>query len=295
MATRKAPIYLLPITIAITLLLIFIFSKTKDGPSSFDGNRAYQDVLAQVAFGPRTPGSTALAQEQEYISTRLIEAGWQVSIQNSSWEGFSIKNIIAYKEDTKANPLILLGAHYDSRMIADQDPKNDQGNGVPGANDGASGVAVLLELARSLPGELTYVQMVFFDAEDNVDLEGRTSLMGSRAFVLELTSPPEAVVIVDMIGDADLEIYIEGNSDPQLVSEIWAQAQKLGHKQFVSEVKYSIIDDHIPFLAAGIPAVDIIDFDYPYWHTLADTPDKVSPASMQAVGETLWSWIVGKQ
>lgn len=295
MATRIIPKYLRIFIIAIVLLLIFILLKILGGPSSFNGNRAYQDVLAQVAFGPRVPGSTALAQEQEYILIKLADAGWQVSIQNTSWESFPIKNIIAYRENTEARPLIILGAHYDTRIIADQDPKNDQGSGVPGANDGASGVAVLLELARSLPRELSYVQLVFFDAEDNVDIEGRAGLMGSRAFVLELTSQPEAVVIIDMIGDSDLNIFIEGNSDPQLVSEIWGQAQKLGHKQFISEVKYSIIDDHIPFLAAGIPAVDIIDFDYPYWHTLADTPDKVSPVSLRAVGETLWFWIVEKQ
>ena len=103
---------------------------------------------------------------------------------------------------------------------------------------------------------------------------------------------PRAVVIVDMIGDADLNIYKERNSNPSLTDEIWGVANSLGYgQQFIAEYKYSMLDDHTPFLEAGIPAVDIIDFDYPYWHTLADTPDKVSAASLEAVGKTLWTWI----
>ncbi|HSG44146.1 MAG TPA: M28 family peptidase, partial [Anaerolineales bacterium] len=104
----------------------------------------------------------------------------------------------------------------------------------------------------------------------------------------------QAVVIVDMIGDADLNIYKERNSDVQLTDEIWSIAQKLGHDTvFIPDYKYSMIDDHTPFLRAGIPAIDIIDFDYPYWHTIEDTPDKVSAASLQIVGETLQVWIMG--
>ena len=96
-----------------------------------------------------------------------------------------------------------------------------------------------------------------------------------------------------MVGDADLNIYIEQNSNATLVAEIWGLAARLGYsKQFIQTVKYSMVDDHTPFLAAGIPAVDIIDFDYPYWHTAADTPDKVSPKSLQIVGETLRTWLI---
>jgi Zn-dependent M28 family amino/carboxypeptidase len=116
--------------------------------------------------------------------------------------------------------------------------------------------------------------------------------MGSRAFVSTLTERPQSVVIVDMVGDSDLNLFIERNSDAALTSEIWTQAASLGYgKYFIASPKYAMIDDHTPFLDAGIPAVDIIDFDYPYWHTSADTADKVSAHSLQAVGETLWAWI----
>jgi Zn-dependent M28 family amino/carboxypeptidase len=119
--------------------------------------------------------------------------------------------------------------------------------------------------------------------------------MGSRAYVENLTQPPEAVVILDMIGDADLNIYQERNSDPELVQEIWAQAAALGHDQvFLPQKKYAILDDHTPFLEEGIAAVDIIDFDYPYWHTTSDTLEKVSPASLQVVGEVVTAWLKGE-
>ncbi len=185
-------------------------------------------------------------------------------------------------------PQIIVGAHYDSRMLADQDPGPGRNLPVPGANDGASGVAVLLELARTLPSNSIPLALVFLDAEDNGGLNGQDWIMGSRAYVASLDFRPRAVIILDMIGDADLNIYMERNSDQRLVTEIWAQAASLGYRQyFIPTYKYSMIDDHTPFLEAGIPAVDIIDFDYPYWHTTADTPDKVSAASLQIVGEVL--------
>jgi glutaminyl-peptide cyclotransferase len=100
---------------------------------------------------------------------------------------------------------------------------------------------------------------------------------------------------VDMIGDADLNIYLEKNSNVPIRTEIWSTAEKLGYsKQFINQEKYSMEDDHTPFLEAGLPAVDLIDFDYPYWHTTQDTPDKVSAESLGVVGKTLWKWIVGQ-
>jgi Zn-dependent M28 family amino/carboxypeptidase len=120
--------------------------------------------------------------------------------------------------------------------------------------------------------------------------------MGSRAFAASLTFTPQAVIVLDMIGDADLNIYYEANSDAQLEGEIWGQAARLGFQgQFIPEPRFNMLDDHTPFLAAGIPAVDIIDFDYPYWHTAADTPDKVSAQSLQAVGATLEAWILSRR
>ncbi|MGD0752976.1 MAG: M28 family peptidase [Anaerolineales bacterium] len=260
-------------------------------PVLFSGQRAYQDVLAQVAFGPRVPDSFAHAETITYIQNELRKAGWQAQLQDTNWQGFGIQNIIASRSNQ--TPQIILGAHYDSRMLADQDPGPGRNAPVPGANDGASGVAVLLELARTLPKTSLPTWLVFFDAEDDGGIAGRDWIMGSQAFVAALTFHPRAAIIVDMVGDANLDIYMEQNSNAALMSEIWGQAAQLGFGQeFIPTVKYSMEDDHTPFLKAGIPAVDIIDFDYPYWHTAADTPDKVSPKSLEIVGETLSAWLM---
>lgn len=261
-------------------------------PVMFDSQRAYADVQTQVAFGARVPGSEGHARVVEWIGQELVKAGWQVEVQESEALGHPVKNIVAKR--SAEPPQIIIGAHYDSRMFADNDPDPAQHTSfVPGANDGASGVAVLLELARSLPKETVPVWLVFFDAEDNGRIEGWDWILGSREFVKNNPVQPRAVVIVDMIGDADLNIYKERNSNPDLTDEIWEVAKGLGHaSKFIPEYKYSMLDDHTPFLEAGLPAVDIIDFDYPYWHTVQDTPDKVSAESLQAVGETLRAWIM---
>lgn len=266
-------------------------SQPEPASVSFDGQRAYADVQTQVAFGPRSPGTDGHAQIVAWMRTELESAGWQVEVQESEALGHPIQNIVAKRGD--ASPKIILGAHYDSRMFADNDP--DPANHtqpVPAANDGASGVAVLLELARTLPKDSVPTWLVFFDAEDNGRIDGWDWILGSREFVRNNVLQPRAVVIVDMIGDADLNIYKERNSNPELTDEIWAVADSLGYRSlFIPEYKHSMLDDHTPFLEAGIPAVDIIDFDYPYWHTVGDTTDKVSAESLEAVGKTLWTWI----
>ena len=260
-------------------------------PVTFDGQHAYADVQAQIAFGSRVPGSEGHAKVQEWMREELEAAGWQVEIQQSEALGHPIENVVARKNEQP--PQIIIGAHYDTRMFADNDPDPTQhSNFVPGANDGASGVAVLLELARSLPADTVPVWLVFFDAEDNGRIEGWDWILGSREFVRINPVQPRAVIIVDMIGDADLNIYKERNSNPELTDEIWEVAKSLGYEnRFIPEYKHSMIDDHTPFVQAAIPAVDIIDFDYPYWHTIQDTADKVSAESLQTVGETLRVWI----
>lgn len=269
-------------------------SQPAPAPTDFDGLRAYEDVKTQVAFGPRIPGSEGHAEIREWMRAELESAGWEVEVQASERLGNPISNLVAMRSD--ANPQIVLGAHYDTRIYADNDPDvANHTKPVPGANDGASGVAVLLELARSLPDDISNVVLVFFDAEDNGRIDGWDWILGSREFAENITFRPEAVVIVDMIGDADLNIFKERNSDSELTDEIWAVADGLGYgAQFIPEYKYSMLDDHTPFLEAGLPAVDIIDFDYPFWHTVQDTPDKVSAESLAAVGQTLWVWIVGQ-
>ena len=261
--------------------------------SAFNGQRAYTDVETQVAFGPRSPGTEGHDQIRAWMQDQIIAAGWQVEGQASEVMGHTVYNIIA--KNSEEPPQIIIGAHYDSRMFADNDPVvANQIKPVPAANDGASGVAVLLELARSLPKDTVPVWLVFFDAEDNGLIQGWDWILGSREFVKNNPSiQPQAVVIVDMIGDADLNIYKEHNSNADITEEIWATAQSLGYEdKFIPEYKFSMIDDHTPFLEAGIPAVDLIDFDYPYWHTTGDTPDKVSAESLQVVGDTLRTWII---
>ena len=281
------------IIVAITLLsTIGTLVLIKLSPSQFNGRRALADVAYQMSVGPRTIGSTAHAQVREWIAANLEDEGWQVEIQEFEQNGTVLYNIIAKRGS--GTPWIILGAHYDTRLAADRDPNPDRrSDPVPGANDGASGVAVLLELSRSLPEDLNkQIWLVFFDAEDNGRLAGWDWILGSRHFVSMLEGQPQAVIIVDMIGDEDLQIYLEKNSDAGLASEIWDQAGGLGYDQFIPEYRYQILDDHTPFLEAGIPAVDIIDFDYPYWHTTGDTFERVSAESLDAVGETILSWIL---
>jgi Zn-dependent M28 family amino/carboxypeptidase len=264
-------------------------------PAVFDGKRALADVEYQVALGPRIPETTGHAAAVDWMMESLRSSGWEVELQETERFGHPIRNVIAKRGS--GSPWLILGAHYDSRIFADQDPDFEaRTEPVPGANDGASGVAVLLELARILPRELEgQIWLVMFDAEDNGHIEGWDWILGSSAFAESLTTYPDGVVIVDMIGDADLQIYLEINSDEGLRTEIWEQAAAQGHEDiFINEEKFSMLDDHTPFLRLGIPAVDLIDFEYPYWHTTADTPDKVSADSLQAVGETLLAWLLSR-
>lgn len=295
MTKRAAFLYLTMIFILLAIVIgwyIASFLTREPDPVSFDGSRAFADVEAQVAMGPRTPGSAGHAQIREWMRAELESAGWMVEVHETERLGHPIYNFIAKRNTEPAE--IILGAHYDTRFFSDSDPDpSKQTQPVPGANDGASGVAVLLELARTLPEDTVPVWLVFFDAEDNGRIPGWDWILGSRAFVEEIPVQPRAVVIVDMIGDADLNIHLERNSDPIIRAEIWSTAERLGHGDvFINSEKYSILDDHTSFLEAGIPAVDIIDFDYPYWHTTQDTLDKVSPESLHAVGETVWYWVM---
>ena len=283
--------WLLVCIIVISLAIIFIFSIIHKN-NEFNGNRAYQDVLYQMNLGPRIPGSEAHSKTIEWIAGSLTSAGWQVELQKAEFQGHSLVNIIATRGF--ARPWIILGAHYDSRLIADQDADvASQSLPVPGANDGASGVAVLLELARVIPKNIpNQISLVFFDAEDQGKIEGWDWILGSKYFVDQLKDTPDAVVIIDMIGDKDLNIFYEQNSNKNISEKIWQIAKDNGYsKQFIQQFKFSMLDDHTPFLQKGIAAIDIIDFDYPYWHTTKDTADKVSASSLKAVGQTLFEWI----
>jgi len=314
MAQRFIKILLFGLGILIVIFLVFANLINLDGgertvktsqQSEFSGARAFTDVAYQVSLGPRTPGSRAHAEVFNWIYSELGDAGWEAEIQDLTIKDKEIHNVIGKWGD--GDLWIIVGAHYDSRLVADHDPEvENRQTPVPGANDGASGVAVLLEIARTLPGyiyrqndnnssKIGEIWLVFFDAEDNGRISDWDWIMGSQAFVSSLEDRPDAVVIIDMIGDADLNIYIENSSSPELVNEIWTEAANIGFGEyFIDQKKYTILDDHTPFINAGIPAVDIIDFDYPYYHTLDDTTDKVSEMSLEIVGRTVISWLLNR-
>ncbi len=280
----------LVIFIIIVAITYIILANRRNSPT-FDGQKAYTDVIYQVNLGPRTLGSSAHDKEVTWIIEQLKAADWQVETQEAVISGQTITNIIA-KRGTGI-PWIILGSHYDSRLTADQDPNiANHKLPVPGADDGASSPAALLELARVIPKSLQkQIWLVFFDAEDTGTSSGTGWANGSDYFVSQLSGKPDGVVILDMIGDNNLNIYMEGNSDNGMNQEIWGVAKGLGYSQFIPQYKYNLIDDHIPFIKAGIKAVDVIDFDYPYWHTISDTPDKVSAESLQIVGNTILKWL----
>ncbi len=260
----------------------------------FDGSRALDLVRAQLEFGPRVTGSAANAQAAEWIVGELRAQGWPTQLTLADYHGTPIRNIVARRG---SGPAILLGAHWDSRRRADRDPAYPDRPGL-GAEDGASGTAVLLELARTLEldWESRQVWLVLFDAEDNGGLDGWDWIVGSTLFAQGLSEPEvaslQAAVIVDMVGDRSQRFSLEHNSDAGLQQVLWGQALALGYgAQFVDEPGGAILDDHLPFRALGIPAVDIIDIDYPYWHTTEDTLDKVSAESLERVGRTLEAWL----
>ena len=278
--------------LAAGIFLAFDLSRSRS--VHFDATRAMQDAATQLAFGPRLPGSEAHRQTVEYIQNELEQAGWQVEIQEAEVLGHQIRNIIARRG--LGTPWYILGSHYDSRMLADQDPDPEkQSQPVPGANDGAATTAILLELARVLPSDLNrQVWLVFFDAEDQGSIPGWDWILGSHYFAENLMGQPDGVVVVDMVGDADLQIYYERNSTQSLSESIWAVAAEQGFTQFIQKSKFTMLDDHIPFLQRKISSTDLIDFDYPYWHTTEDSLDKLSEDSLYAVGETLRLWLIQK-
>ncbi len=273
----------------LVLLALLLAACGPATPAHFSGDLAYRHVLAQMAIGPRITGSAGAQQCADYIAAELRRQGWEVEEQHFSFRGVAVRNVVGVRGQ---GPAVLFGAHYDTRRYADRDPDPARRQEpVPGANDGASGVAVLLELARVLGREELPVQvrLAFFDAEDNGGIDGWPFSVGAGYLAYSI-EPQDLryVVVVDMVGDAQQQLYWERNSEPALRREIWALAAELGYGDvFTPTVRHSLVDDHRPFAARGIPAVVIIDFDYPYWHTVADMADKVAPESLERVGRVL--------
>lgn len=272
----------------LAVVALLLAACAPERPRTFSGDQAYAHVLEQCALGPRPTGSLANRAAGDAIIAHLQQWDWAVETQEFPYRGTTVRNIIGR---AGSGPVVIVGAHYDTRRAADME---DPSQPVLGANDGASGVAVLMELARTLDKDRLQneVWLAFFDAEDNGNLDGWEWCVGSKYMAENLTVRPEAMVLVDMVGDADQQFYFEHNSDPALMQDLWQIAATLGYTDtFIAEYRWTVYDDHVPFARQGIPAADIIDFDYPYWHTTRDTPDKVSPQSLERVGRVLETWL----
>jgi hypothetical protein len=274
-------------------------------PPVFSGQQAYGFLLNQTSFGPRNPNSKGHRECLEFLTTKLRTWAGEVRLQDFSHTGYGgeilrLTNIVAaFKPEAQSR--ILLCAHWDTRPRADQDSNAaKREKPILGANDGASGVAVLLELAALLkdnPPPIG-VDLVLFDGEDyGTEGDHASYLLGSRYFAKNQPSKylPRFGILLDMVGDAYLELPKEGYSvhyAPDVVDLVWNTARDLGISQFTFDVGPEIIDDHLPLNDAGIKTIDLIDFNYPdpsnrFWHTHQDTPEHCSPQSLEAVGTVL--------
>jgi hypothetical protein len=282
-------------------------TQTAKSRPQFDKDAAWKHLTKQVEFGPRVaglPGHTACLNWMTGVLTPLAD-----KVEKQEFSGnliikrLPMANVIATWKGTGAPAEgILLAAHWDTRPTADEDRDPVKvGKPIPGANDGASGVAVLLELARLLkqnPPPVP-VTLVFFDGEDYGPGIDRMFL-GSKHFATHLPpGTPHQGALLDMIGDKELVIPKEGYSSqgaPEVQATVYSIAKRLGYaKQFPDEIGSPIMDDHLPLLEQGLKVIDLIDFNYgpnhSWWHTHADTPDKCSAASLKTVGDVMAEWI----
>ncbi len=275
----------------------------------FDAQRAFAILEKQCEFGPRPPGSPAHLQTQQYLFTELEKYANNVTFQphqhKTQGGTLQLNNILAEFNPAASTVLgnassadtLLLAAHWDTRPVADRDPKpENRDKPILGANDGASGVAVLLEIARVLKQRPPprRVIIVLFDGED-YGLSTDDMFIGSRYFAQNLGNwRPDYGILLDMVGDKDLSIPIEGYSwsaNREFTQAIWDRAAALALSPFQQRLGAAILDDHVPLIKVGIPMVNIIDFTYPYWHTVEDTVDKCSPKSLEVVGTLVMSII----
>lgn len=300
---------------ATLLFLIFLTGSVSiaNEPAQFSGTRAMEYLEAICELGPRPSGSEGMEKQRELLIRHFQKAGATVFRQafrsrdgrNGDW--VRMENLIVSWHPER-NDRVLLGAHYDTRPYPDRDRRDPRGIFL-GANDGASGVAVLMELADSvaeLKGTVG-VDFVLFDAEEYVFEERRDSYcLGSLFFARQYASSRKAGtisyayrcgVILDMVGDRNLTIWQEQQSvdwhdTRPVVESIWATAKQLQIQEFVPRPKYFINDDHVPLrMTGGIPTCDIIDFDYPHWHTTQDIPENCSAHSLGLVGRVILSWL----
>lgn len=248
-------------------------------PDRFDGGRALQDVRMQVALGARPAGSPASRELAGRIARRVPRAHFQAL-------PVGLRNVVGRIQGRDPSRTVILGAHYDTKDLP----------GFVGANDGGSGVAVLLELARVIRPRSVRpnVVLLFFDGEEKPREEGdflTEGVRGSRAAV-RLFKRRWPVVVVDMVGDRSLSIPREAESNAALWRRLRAAAVRAGAgAAFPPQTRGAVYDDHTPFARAGFPAVDVIDFTFPCWHMLCDDLSAVSATSLDRVGETLVAFL----
>ena len=260
-------------------------------PPAFDGGRALEHLRAVVGFGPRPPGSAAAEETRRYIKAQMAAIGVQVAEQafvaKTPIGPVKMANVRATIPGARPDR-ILLGGHYDTKLFREFR--------FVGANDAGSSTAFLIEMARVLaPRKNPFtIELLFFDGEEAfIDwFLGDDNRYGSRHYVQEAKRTGDlarikALVLVDMIGDRELVLKRETKSTPWLTDVIWSTGKALGYRSIFVDASTPIDDDHVPFLDAGIPAVDLIDLDYPPWHTADDTLDKVSARSMEIVGRVV--------
>jgi glutaminyl-peptide cyclotransferase len=281
------------------LVLLACQARSSAAAKEFNGQTAFGYLERQMAFGPRIPNTPGHQRTGDWLEAQLRERADTVVVQaftqrTSRGVTLRLRNFFA-RFRPQATERVLFLAHWDTRPKADKSANlGQQQLPVPGANDGASGVAVLLGVADALkarPPQIG-VDLLFVDGEDYGDFSDSTeTLLGARYFAAHL--PPGYTtlfaVLFDMVGDKDLQFLQEGYSAsraPEVVQRVWDTAQRLGYgRVFVAQVGEALTDDHVPLQQAGIRAIDVIDFTFPYHHTTEDTIDKVSAASLQIVGD----------
>lgn len=292
------------------LLVCAALLATAGEQGEFSGERAMGHLEAVCNLGPRPSGSEAMRRQRALLAAHFRAAGGKVAGQafrirdRRSGEPVHIENLlIQWHPDRQER--ILLAAHYDTRPYPDRDPVDPWGRFI-GANDGASGVAVLMELSRFMAGiDGPGVDFVLFDAEEYVFHPGDPYFLGSTYFARQYAAARRkgdgpiyrCGVLLDMVGDRDLEIWQERKSiswpdTRPVVESIWEVAARLGVREFVPRPRHEVDDDHVPLRNVGkIPTCDIIDFDYPAWHTTRDTPEQCSARSLGTVGRVILAWL----
>ncbi|MFN2475881.1 MAG: M28 family peptidase [Chthoniobacterales bacterium] len=268
--------------------------------SQFSGENALRHVQQLVDFGPRPPASEAIEKSRDYISKQLESFGWKVTQQafeDATPRGkIAFVNLIAtFPGAPKNTASFLLCSHYDTKTF-------DTARFV-GANDGGSSNGVLLEMARVLaqhPAAAAKVQLVFFDGEEAyVSFTDTDGLYGSRYFAKQLADSGSGKqfrggILFDMIGDRSLGVTLPPDSPAELARGIFEAADSLKVRKHFTYASGGILDDHTPLNKAGVPTIDLIDFDYPPWHTPEDTMDKLSAESLRIVGAVALQYLSDK-